>query len=77
MSNQTEQQRRLLAVLNRLIVMADDDADFAESFSEDLNQVLDDIHGQDGFGTEGQCDPRGDFREGKWSMQRVEGVDTK
>lgn len=30
---------------------------------------------EDAFGTEGQCDPRGDFRDGEWSMKRVQGVD--
>lgn len=27
-----------------------------------LNEYLDEIFGEDGFGTEGQCDPRGDHR---------------
>ena len=29
----------------------------------------------DGFGTEGQSDPRGDRRDGEWSMWQVQGVD--
>ena len=27
------------------------------------------------IGTEGQNDPRGDMRNGEWSMDRVEGID--
>lgn len=27
-----------------------------------LNKKLDQLHNQDAFGTEGQCDPRGDHR---------------
>ena len=46
--------------------------DDAEMFAETLEIMLDDIHSNDGFGTEGQCDPRGDFRSGKWSMKKVQ-----
>lgn len=28
-----------------------------------LNKKLDQLHNEDTFGTEGQCDPRGDHRE--------------
>lgn len=69
------QQQRLVLVLERLIEMVKSDEDFAESFSTDLESVLDDIHGQDGFGTEGQSDPRGDFRNGDWRIDYVEGLD--
>lgn len=69
-------QLRVTTVLNRLAAVAEDDEDFAEDIAKDLNNMLDDIQGQDGFGTEAQCDPRGDFREGRWSMIHVEGVDT-
>lgn len=45
--------------------------DFAEGVSPEaledvrdkLNEWLDSWHGEDYFGTEGQCDPRGDARE--------------
>ena len=55
--------------------MARDSEEDAEMLAEDLESMLDDIHSSDGFGTEGQCDPRGDFRNGKWSMSNVQGVD--
>lgn len=37
-----------------------------------LEEVLEQYHMDDGFGTEGQSDPRGDFRDGSYSMWSVE-----
>jgi len=68
-------QKRVALVLRRMADMAEGDEDCAEMFAEDLDPMLDDIHSKDGFGTEGQCDPRGDFRNGDWGMGRVEGID--
>lgn len=73
--SQTLVQRRVAVVLERMLAMARDNEDDAEMLAESLEGMLTDIHGGDGFGTEGQCDPRGDFREDHWSMTRVEGVD--
>lgn len=70
----TKAQNNCITVLNRLAKMCEEDADFAATFSDDLETMLTDIHSQDGFGTEGQSDPRGDFRNGRWSMSRVEPV---
>jgi len=62
-------QKNLLVVLPRLTEMVKEDEDFAEYFAEDLEGLLDSIAGNDGFGTEQQCDPRGDFRSGcNWSL---------
>lgn len=36
---------------------------FNTSFCNDLEQTLEKLRQSDFFGTEGQCDPRGDFRE--------------
>ena len=72
---QTATQKRVALVLNRLAAMAANDEDDATMISESLDEMLDDIHGGDGFGTEGQSDPRGDGRNGTWSMNRVEGFD--
>lgn len=74
MSTQTKLQRNCVAVLRRLVQMCEDDEGFAEALASDLTEMLDAIHGQDGFGTEGQSDPRGDARNGRWSMKKVEGV---
>lgn len=65
-------QTNCITVLNRLAKMCEDDEDFAEALSSDLNAMLDEIHSQDGFGTEGQSDPRGDFRNGRWTMKKIE-----
>lgn len=73
-AKQTKTQLRVVAVLERMIAMAQNDRDDATAFSDMLETGLTDIHSMDGFGTEGQCDPRGDFRNGKWSMKKVEGV---
>jgi len=70
-----KQQERVVTVLGRLTIMAGKDEYFAEAISVDLEPLLDDILSQDGFGTEGQCDPRGDQRDFGWSMYKVEGVD--
>lgn len=43
-----------------------------EQYAQSLDDILDEIASNDGFGTEQQCDPRGDFRNQKWSMWNVE-----
>lgn len=70
-------QKRVVKVLERLIIQASEDAKDAESMGSAMDVMLDDLH-QDGFfGTEGQGDPRGDFREGQWSIDQdmVQGID--
>lgn len=65
-------QQNCVTVLNRLAKMCEEDEDFAKSLSGDLDTLLDEIQSQDGFGTEAQSDPRGDFRNGRWSMKKIE-----
>lgn len=70
-----ENIERCLLILERIseqIASGDIDAD---CFMNDLDYMLNQIHCMDGFGTEGQCDPRGDFRNGNWTMERLEGID--
>lgn len=47
-----------------LIVIAQGDRDIASRWDSAVDQMLDDMQNEDGdvFGTEGQCDPRGDRR---------------
>ncbi len=71
MGNQIE---RVKLVLRRIVEMIDDEDD-AEVFSEHLDDMLDEMAEQDFFGTERQCDPRGDFRSSEWSMWFVDGID--
>jgi hypothetical protein len=68
-------QQRVLLVLERMSEQVRADADVAVMFSDGLDAMLDEIAADDGFGTEGQRDPRGDGRDGVWSMQCVQGID--
>jgi hypothetical protein len=68
-------QARVALVLSRMAAMSAADGDDAEMISEALEGALNELAGQEGFGTEQQSDPRGDFRNGRWSMSHVEGVD--
>ena len=72
MNKQSKAQKNCTTVLNRLAKMCEDDAEFAKNLSPDLDALLTDINEQDGFGTFGQSDPRGDFRNGDWSMDNLE-----
>ena len=69
-------QDRVLLVLDRIKAIVVESEDEAQLWSEELERLLTDIHQQDGFGTEGQHDPRGDFRDGRdWNMEYVQGYD--
>lgn len=70
-------QERVIRVLENMVDLAKSDETYADVFSDHLDEVLDNIQGDDVFGTEGQCDPRGDFRDGNWSMVHVQGVDKR
>ena len=71
----TEDQLRVGVVLTRMLNMALVDEAYANDFAIELDSALDNIAYSDGFGTERQCDPRGDGRNGDWHMGCVEGVD--
>lgn len=67
---------RVSKVLERLREMALQDEDAATAIADSLDYMLDDLHGDDFFGTEGQADPRGDFRSGEWTATScVQGID--
>lgn len=70
------QKERMLAVLDRFTdLVKDEEEDIVLIWSDYMEEMLSEIASNDGFGTEGQSDPRGDFRNGEWSMRRVEGLD--
>lgn len=71
----TATQKRVAKVLERMREAALDSDDDAQMFAELLEAGLTELHGEDAFGSEGQCDPRGDFRDGTWSMSHVQGLD--
>lgn len=74
-----KQQERLLIVLSRIkesIEDGDVNAEInAKVYSEEFESMLTNLKNDDFFGSEGQCDPRGDMRNGYFSMSKVEGVD--
>lgn len=74
-STMNKTQKRTILVLERMIEQCKEDNINADVFAEMLEPMLRELHGEDFFGTEGQCDPRGDFRNGRWSMKKVEGID--
>ena len=75
MTQPSKVQLRVTTVLERLRAMALENKDDAVALADHLDVMLNTMHGDDAFGTEGQCDPRGDFRNNRWSMTKVEGVD--
>jgi hypothetical protein len=64
----TKTQQNLTTVLTRIIERVRNDPDEAEVYSEAVEGILDSYRDNDFFGTEGQLDPRGDMREGDWSL---------
>lgn len=72
---QTKQQIRNQQVLENLIAFSNEGNEFAKEIAFGLEVILDDLASDDFFGTEKQCDPRGDFRDKPWSMYKVQGVD--
>lgn len=71
----TKQQERVAKVLDNIRALVMEDDDNAAMFAEMLENNLDELNVEDAFGSEGQSDPRGDFRNGEWSMTKVEGID--
>lgn len=73
---QTKVQERLLEVISRIKKQIEKGSEFeVAEYGAAFEQMLSDLNGNDFFGTEGQNDPRGDFRDGEWSMDRVQGID--
>lgn len=71
-------QDRVIKVLKQMIELAKENGEYAQAFSQPLDRMLDVLHLDDCFGTEGQNDPRGDQRNSndlEWSMDHVEGID--
>lgn len=73
--SQFEEMSRLNIVSNRIIALAQDYEDFRKEYIDQLNIILDEMFENDMFGTEGQTDPRGDQRDGEYTMYNVQGYD--
>lgn len=70
-----KQQLRVTTVLERMTGMAKEDEEYAEMFAIGLEDMLGNIASNDGFGSEMQCDPRGDGRDDNYSIDYVQGID--
>lgn len=70
-------QANVVHVLSNMIALANSSVNDALAFVDDLDEMLDEIRDNDGFGSEAQGDPRGDGRDGSWSMSCVEGLDNR
>ena len=68
----TKQQKRNKLVLERLIKFSNEDNNTAKHLADALDNFLNDLCMDDFFGTETQMDPRGDGRNGHWTMKNVE-----
>jgi hypothetical protein len=69
----TKSQRNIKTVLTRLIAFSEQaDKESNIELSAQLDSMLDELKGNDFFGTEAQLDPRGDGREGNFTMNRVQ-----
>ena len=57
--------KTLDAVMARFLafVVGERDTSARQAHCDSLNTFLDELLAEDAFGTEGQCDPRGDHRE--------------
>ena len=64
----TKLQENLILVYTRLIELVKEDEGLAEHLAYNLEIDLDEVSMDDGFGTERQCDPRGDMRIKEWSL---------
>lgn len=71
MSGLNEDQQNMLLFLKNMEQWVKDNPNDCDVISNVFDQALDDGAETDFFGTEGQNDPRGDFRDGEWSI--VEG----
>lgn len=64
----TKVQENLILVYTRLIDLVREDEGLAEHLAYAIECDLDEVSMDDGFGTEHQCDPRGDMRIKEWSI---------
>ena len=65
-------QKNVLVVLDRIKQQVIDSEDDAKGYAEAIDIMLDNLHAYDFFGTEAQSDPRGDYRNGDWSIHEIE-----
>lgn len=62
---------RVLAEIKNRVEKPDHD-DAVHEWAEALDEMLDEMKNNDQFGSEASTDPRGDFRNGEWSIFEME-----
>lgn len=77
MKKLNKDQNRLFIVLDRFYKYVKENPELLgevtiDIFNDNLECFLNDLQNNDYFGTEGQLDPRGDFRKNDWSMTCVD-----
>lgn len=71
----TKKLSRFAVVWARLLFHLERHPEDLPFFENQLDNIFNEFQSMDGFGTEAASDPRGDFRDGEWSMRRVQGID--
>ena len=69
----TKQQQNTIKVLQNMIEMVQEEPEYGVDFACLLESGLNELASYDAFGTEQSTDPRGDFRNGSWDLEDVEG----
>lgn len=64
--------QNLEIVFERILKLIKDDEEYRDMFMDAMDMMLSELVEEDGFGTEGQDDPRGDMRNGKFTMYAIE-----
>jgi aromatic ring hydroxylase len=72
METMNECQRNVLKVLERIQKQVVENEDDAAVYAEEFETMLNNLAENDFFGTEGSTDPRGDQRNGFWTMDDIE-----
>lgn len=67
-------QRRVATVLASMVETNGYDKCRANDTMPELQGLLDDVQAAGGFGEHGENDPRGNFQEGTWSMDKIQGL---
>jgi hypothetical protein len=70
----TDVKANILRVLEEIKTRVErpDSEDAVNEWAESINTMLDDMKNNDQFGSEASTDPRGDFRNGEWSIFEME-----
>lgn len=67
--------QRLKELFNRILENCESQPENVKGFLPEMESALNNLASDDFFGTEGQSDPRGDHRDGEWSVWKMQGLD--